>query len=387
MSEYSIEKTNFENQKNELKKFAEQPATSTELDKFSTGGQWSDFWSGGIPGVLSGHKVTGEELNNLVTELQTCFAEINARDQKVIKEFGQVYKTFEALDQGYIQGILIGVKSAEKASMEAKAAQKDVDNTIKALQKTIDKLKQFKDQVNRHKHLKDIDEIWSDVHRINGQIKDVSERIKKQEPQIKALSTKINETVGGMQEHIDNLTAYKDSLEKIEHISDVDSLWTDVEALKKTTSVLSESFESKAKDLTEGLSEMKAFRESQKHFDSIDDMWERLKTSEKNVQRCIEDLSRLSNAVVFVESIKEMDHIKDVDDEWEYSHSLGEAVERLSGKVADADSTIAELKEKIAFFDEENILLRSRMKIAYAIAGGALGLSILQLILCLMGIL
>ena len=129
MSEYSIVKTDFEKQKKELKDFAEQPDTSTELDKFSTSGKFSDFLSGGLLGLID-HKVTGEEMNKLVTELQTCFAEINERDRKVIKEFGQVYETFEALDKGYIQGILIGVKSAEEASKEAKAAQKDIDDTI-----------------------------------------------------------------------------------------------------------------------------------------------------------------------------------------------------------------------------------------------------------------
>ena len=64
--EYSIQKTRFEKQKKELKAFSEQPATSTELDKFSTDGQWSDFWAGGLAGVLSGHKVTGRLSKNLV---------------------------------------------------------------------------------------------------------------------------------------------------------------------------------------------------------------------------------------------------------------------------------------------------------------------------------
>lgn len=387
MPEFSIEKTNFEKQKKELKKFAEQPATSTELDKFSTGGQWSDFWSGGIPGVLSGHKVTGEELNNLVTELQTCFAEINERDQKVIKEFGQVYKTFEALDKGYIQGILIGVKSAEQASKEAKDAQKDVDDTIKALQRTITKLKQFKDQVNSHKHLKDIDEMWSDVHRIDGQIEEISERIDTQEPQIEALSKKIDDTISGIQEHINDLTEYKDNLEKIEHLSDIDSLWTDVDALKKTTSGLSESFETKTKDLEKGLSDIQTFRESQKHFDSIDDMWDRLQSSEKKLHNCIEDLSSLSDMFVFLEALKDKTHINDVDDEWEYSHSLGKEVEALSSKTSDVENNIAGLKDTIAALDKENIELKNKIKIAFAVAGGALGLSVLQLILSVMGIL
>lgn len=164
MPEYNIERANFERQKNELRSFSEQPATSTELDKFETEGQWGDFWAGGIPGFLGGHKVTGEELNSLVTKLQSCFVEINERDRKVIKEFGQVYETFEALDKGYIQGIEISVKSAEKACQEAKKAQKDIEDTMKALQGTVKKLKEFKDEVKGYDHLKDIDEIWNYYH-------------------------------------------------------------------------------------------------------------------------------------------------------------------------------------------------------------------------------
>ncbi len=387
MAKYSIEKKDFDKQKKELKKFADQPATSTELDEFKTDGQLSDFLSGGLPGFLSGHKVTGKEMNNLVTKLQSCFAEINERDRKVIKEFGQVYETFEALDKGYIQGILIGVESAKHASEEAKAAQKDADDAIKALQKTISKLKQFKDEINRHKHLKDVDEMWSDVHRIDGRIEEFSERIDAQEPQIEALSTKIDDAIGGIQDHIHELTEYKDNLEKLEHISDIDSLWTDVDSLKKTTSGLSESFEIKTKDLEKGLSDIQTFRKSQKHFDSIDDMWDRLQSSEKKIQKCIDDFSSLSDTFAFLEALKDMTHINDVDEEWDYSHSLGKEVETLSGKASDVENNVAGLKYTIANLDKENIELKNKIKIAFAVAGGALGLSVLQLILSVMGIL
>lgn len=205
MTEYSIQKTDFEKQKKELKAFSEQPATSTELDQFSTDGQWSDFWSGGLAGVLSGHKVTGEEINSLVTKLQSCFAEINECYRKVIKEFGQVYETFEALDKGYIQGILISVKSAEKASQEAKDAQKDINDTIKALQITINKLKEFKGEINQYAHLKDIDDIWCDIKRFGIELESIStelkthgadleygERLQKAEDENAQLKSKIN---------------------------------------------------------------------------------------------------------------------------------------------------------------------------------------------------
>lgn len=180
MSEYTIEKADFEEQKEKLKIFAEKPATSTQLDKFSTSGKLSDFLSGGLLGLID-HKVTGDEMNELVVKLQSCFVEINEREREVIKEFGQVYETFEALDKEYIESIIISVKSAEKASREAKAAQKDIDDTIKALQITISKLKEFRDEVNEYDHLKDIDEIWNYYHYLDGYLKDWSKNLDKKE--------------------------------------------------------------------------------------------------------------------------------------------------------------------------------------------------------------
>lgn len=132
MPKYTIEKADFEEKKNQLKVFASQTTAAPELDKFSTDADILDFLTGGIFGLAS-HKVTGEELNNLVVKMQACLTECNERERALIKEIGQVYETFEALDKGYIQGILLGVESAKKAGAEAKAAQKDIKDTIKWL--------------------------------------------------------------------------------------------------------------------------------------------------------------------------------------------------------------------------------------------------------------
>ena len=170
MSEYNIEKADFEKHKNELKEFSERPATSAELETFNTKGGpfgWFD------------HNVTGAEINELVLQLQRCFLEINERDKNVIREFGQVYETFEALDNEYIKGILTGIKSAEKASQEAKDAQKDIDDTIDALQKTIEKLKEFKDEINNYTHIKEIDSIWNDVKQCDKKIDDILKELER----------------------------------------------------------------------------------------------------------------------------------------------------------------------------------------------------------------
>jgi DNA repair exonuclease SbcCD ATPase subunit len=403
---YNIEVADFEKQKAELKRFAEQPATSTQLDKFNTSGEWSDFWSGGIPGLLSGHKVTGEELNGLVTKLQNCFVEINERDRKVIKEFGQVYETFEALDKGYIQGILISVKSAEKASQEAKAAQKDVDDTIKALQITINKLKEFKDSVTKNKHLKDIDRVWSDVQKINQELNGISKRLnEQQEKNAKRLS---------------ELEKFQGSLSKLEHLSDVDTMWGDIQSTSQSLTDLSSQLSDNLKGVNERIDALIRFEHSitqHKHLHDIDTMWESVKflseranTVEKSVNTRFESIENSIKA--HSEIVDCQTHIKDVDALWDKQAEQEEKIARCIESVEQYTEIFAQYENRISGLEEElrtgtgklekeisgcteqiedlmrdNASLSERIKVSTIIAGGAITISIIQLLLVLAGVL
>lgn len=435
MPEYSIQKTDFEKQKKELKAFAEQPATITELDKFSTDGQWSDFWSGGLTGVLSGHKVTGEEMNSLVTKLQSCFVEINERDRKVIKEFGQVYETFEALDKGYIQGILIGVKSAEKASQEAKDAQKDIDDTIKALQITIDKLKEFKDEINRYAHLKDIDGIWNDIRQFETELESISKKIKSQGAaldkkistleQLKTRIEKIRhfndidsmwseiksqgEEVGGfsrkleeqsdqLNEKINDMLTFKEEIERAEHIKDIDSIWENTKNLQEEVSRLSDNLDKRIEKVETEISKIVELAKGQSHFGDIDNIWEGLQEVQKTVGMHLGSISRyeeaqeridkeLSNVNGFISGIQRIEHFNDIDEEWEFSHGLIKNIEETDNKVLTVEKNLQEHGERLQRAEDENVQLKSKVNTAYLVAGGAIALSVVQLILQLMGIL
>lgn len=486
VSEYNIEKADFEKQKEELKSFAEQPATSTELDKFDTDGQWSDFWGGGLLGVLSGHKVTGEELNSLVTKLQSCFVEINERNRKVIKEFGQVYETFEALDKGYIQGILIGVKSAEKASQEAKSAQKDIDATIKALQITINKLKEFKDEVKGYHHLQDIDEIWNHHHHLDGYLNDLSKKIREQETnlarqitelsrfktkieeqkhmndiddiwrdvqdtieknkglskglkdlsvdltiktkelsdfknklehfkhikdidmmwdniqsidrKVSNLTKKMEEFSFDVSEKITTLVELRDILAGCEHIKDIDEIWNDVEKLQDSASELATRFNEKISQIEKDVSRYEGFLNRQKHFNDVDTMWEGLQENQERIQSCVSNIAeyaeiqrnlneKLSAVNQFVVKVQRFEHIDDIDETWNYAHNLEKSIEKSSDRISDVEGQICGYEERIQLYENKNSQLKNRLNIAYIIAGSALGVSVIQMILLLTGIL
>lgn len=322
VTEYNIEKTNFEKKKNQLKTFADQTPASPELDKFSTDGNLSDFLTGGLFGLME-HKVTGEELNNLVTELQACLAECNERDRTLIKEFGQVYETFEALDKDYIQGILIGVKSAEKASAEAKTAQKDINDTIKALQITINKLKEFKDEIKRYSHLKDIDDMWDDIFQLDKDLNDLSEKVKEQNFE----SSK----------KIIGLNRFKNKLEKYDHIHDVDDMWNDIYGTDGKLEQLSKKHKEISSYLTEKIGELTEWRD--------------------RIEQC--------------------EHIQDIE----------ENIDNKSSRISNIGEPLSNHEERLEFYERENSQLKKHINFAYIIAGSSLGISIIQIIMLLIGVL
>lgn len=448
MSDYSIAKADFEKQKAELKSFAEDLDESTELVKFSTDGNLFDFLSGGLWGLLD-HKVTGEEMNNFVAKLQKCLVKINEREQNVIKEFGQVYETFEALDKGYIQGILIGVKSAEEASKEAKAAQKDIDNTIKALKLTVQKLQEFKNQVNNHVHLKDIDDMWRDLKSLIEYIDTFSSNLKKE---YERLDQKIGE-----------FETYKITLLEISHLKDVDEMWgtldetvNKIAALKSSIAVQREEMDSQIEKIQQAVKELNVFSKSQVHFGDVDNMWDEIgtinaksQTYENNineiidkqqktdaqvegVQQVINDLNAFSESQVHfadvdnmwdeiraintksqtyesnmneitvkqqkmgsllealhlsVEAFEQQEHAREIDIEWEYSHLIGEKLEKETERITDNQNELQQFKEQLQVIKSENSMLKNKISMAYIIAGGAIGISVIQLIVSVLGIL
>ena len=136
-----ISNHDFNAAKEQLKKFAEQDVKELKFDKVRThedifGLEWAE------------HGVTGKELNSLIEKLQNYFSNVYDRDQKLIKEFGEVYKALEALDKDYIQAILTSVSAIKKTNEKILIEQERIDKSIDKQTATLIALKQFKEKVS-----------------------------------------------------------------------------------------------------------------------------------------------------------------------------------------------------------------------------------------------
>ncbi len=175
----SISTHDFEEAKGKIKQFTDQMPSNPTFRPFPVAGGLFNWFP---------HNVTGDELNSFVKSLEKHMIDFNRNQIAFLKEFGHVYEAFESLDRDYIQAILIAVKSAEKASTEAKDAQRDIDITVDRLCQTVESYKRFKSKVESYEHLEDTDQMWNELRVIKQYVEKHGEITEDQNEQIRNLT-------------------------------------------------------------------------------------------------------------------------------------------------------------------------------------------------------
>ena len=400
MANEIIRKHSFELAKSNIQSLSTKVPSSVSLESFPTEGSifsWND------------HNITGSEANSLlVRPLQETLITQNTSIKDLFNIAGEVYKALDSLDNEYISGIIASVKAAEIASDQAKIAsskaekasnqaldassqaleaskkatiaQGDIKRTIEALQKTVGILKNFKESVtqkiqsveqNNEKvlrasqnvqsvgsrlsalhHLWDIDKVWEDSQTSKSTIKGLIDNII-------PFMEKVNNADKELRGKTKTLESF---LADIKHIKDVDALWNDVEGHKTNLSGLHEQVDAfvaqvdeATEKITSDIAALQQYRtciESYKHLGDVDAIWNEVEGHKTNLSGLHEQVDAF---------VGETHKVED---------SLRSAIDMLDEK-----------------HEEQARIVNKRLKIAYAIAGGAASISIIQLILQLTGIL
>ena len=401
----------FEEAQKNLKEFLDRTSPDLGIDKVST--------SGGLFGWFD-HNVTGEELNKVTGQIQNYLIKFNGLHSDFIKEFGQVYKALESLDKEYIPAILSAVKGAERASEQAKKAQEDIKKIIDGQKKTIKILEDHKAKLDKLKYLTNIDEIWNtsrtlkeDMDSVKGKSNELKKQLGDLEGSIKALQKFANEILD--YEHLENVDemwekivsfedelseksakiedlistteSYADTLEEIsnsisflneiEHLRDIDAVWSDVEKHKKDLLELQRASKDASggiKDLKTSASELLGFKkdlEQQKHLNEIDHIFDKVEDAEAEIKTHTEKLDKLYQA----------EHILDVDKLWNLSNENSERIKELKGKVDDNTSGIEELKNQLSSVTSDIEKIKGKIKIALLLGGCAVAIIVVEIIL------
>ena len=286
MDEIAIKRHSFDLAKNRLKEFSEKTEAELEIDKVRT--------DGGFLG-LGDHKVTGYELNRRLETIQEHFIAVNTTNNKVIKEFREVYNALDVLDKDYITSIVANVKAIEKTSNDVRVQQRtlkqhneklanqqskldahqaEIEKNVANISKIVAALKVFKEKLEGYKHLTDIDKIWNDCKSIQNEIRTVSDSITK-------FSKKATEDIATANNKNKTLS---DQVNR-----DILTLRNEAKSFKEFFSDLSEKLESTANLLDSQIPVIKGialFTEQLKkvsHLDDVDSMWDDINMSKENL--------------------------------------------------------------------------------------------------------
>lgn len=285
-----IKKHKFQKALKRLKAFSERKKEEIEIETVATY-DWGFFRD-------SEHKVTGREFNSRIKAIQDIFVKLNKKNIEIVKEFNDIYETFDYLDKEYISAILSVLKGVEKTSDDVKVQQielkkhhialeqqqnkldshqGEIDNIISNMEITIKVLQKFKSQLDNLKHLNEIDTIWKECKDIQTKIELVSEKfsavneaslmkINTLKTQLDVLSkkndndmarvetieqdiavlkkdivskdTKIGKEIDKIQTSIEQYNNFYSKLKEQIHILEIDTLWDKLDYHQKITEKL-----------------------------------------------------------------------------------------------------------------------------------------------------
>ena len=413
MSNLVIKTHNFEIAKKGLKEFSQKKAEELKLNTVRT--------DGGFLG-LGDHKVTGSELNNRLSTIQNLLIELNSTNNRTIKEFGQVYSALEALDKDYIQAILISIKATEKTSKRIEATQDQIKRIVDDQKKTLEILKKFKHKLDSYAHLGDIDKIWNDCQNWYNNITTLSNLIDKATSNSDANTQKVaglketlkitEEKIAGLDKslnqqiaQIESVYAFSCELEKIVHLHDIDEMWESLSNAHISLMNIFNDLNSTRGAITKQQSDidiMFKFMDTlsvYKHLKDIDGIWSRTESHSERLDSLAQQSDNTLSLVhtnqnhigelsKYKEELCGIKYLKEVDKLWNSNEVHSNQLSELEKQSEETNNFIQNNKKlidmAIADVVEKNDIavqaLTKKIKYAYLLAGGSLGLALIELL-------
>ena len=375
MDKALIKRHNFEVSKKNIETFSNSLPSNPAFDRVEV--------DGGLFG-LGDHKVTGNEMNNFIGKVQYKLIAVNTSLRSIISEFREVYEAFDYLDREYIDGIIGSIESAEEASKQALKAQSDIQNTVENLKKTVLGLVDLKNSVEKIERTinklsanqlsyKDVAKKLDNNYKI-GQIGSVIRSNEELKSKIKQVSynfssilleldklkelNQIVQTQNKRNELLDNL--YK-NITSYAHYKDIDAIWNDVEGHKVNLADF---------------------------HHQVDSFIEKVNQTTGRINN---DITALQQYRTLLETYQ---HLGDIDAIWNdvegHKASITELQDQMSHFISDVHTTTKEIKESINNLEKANtdahLQYERKIKTAYYISGSAIGLSFINYLLQILGI-
>ena len=375
MDKALIKRHNFEVSKKKIETFSNNLPSNPAFDRVEV--------DGGLFG-LGDHKVTGNEMNNFIGKVQYKLIAVNTSLRSIISEFREVYKAFDYLDREYIDGIIGSIESAEKASKQALKAQSDIQKTVENLKKTVLGLDNLKNSVKKNERT--INTLSANQLSYDDVAKKLDENYK-----IGQIDSVISSNEGlksEIKQISDNLVLILLELNKLK----------DLHQIVQAQNARNETLENLYKNIT-----------SKAHYNDIDAIWNDVESHKANladfhqqvdsfIEKVNQTTGRINNDITALQQYRTLletyQHLGDIDAIWNdvegHKASITELQDQMSHFISDVHTTTKEIKESINNLEKANtdahLQYERKIKTAYYISGSAIGLSFINYLLQILGI-
>lgn len=247
-------------------------------------------------------------------------------------------------------------KKIETLKTALTAVEKKTEDLSTYFSQMIERLESvtaFTNALEKITHLQDVDEMWKSLTTAHSSLKNIDRTIEV-----------LQKDATKHQEDINKLLAFVEKVSALEHLMDVDRLWSYVEEQKRHLKEID-----RISNEQTGRLETVA-RENDKIAD-------RVSANEKDIKSLNEGINKING----------MAHLEDVDSTWdtvkEHSGQLTK-MEKQNEVIATAvQKNKEDVEAKIVETNNAITSLTQKIKYAYLVAGGAAGLAIIELILLL----
>lgn len=283
----------------------------------------------------------------------------------------------------------------------------------------IEEAASFTEQLKSVSHLNDVDFMWDDMEKTKKNLAIAENRLQN-----------IAEGILKIQKHLEEIDSIITILNGCTHLQDIDSMWNDLDNLATVSAKHTESittlFESVANaeeyamDSRNSIIKLETFKEEVSainHLKDVDEIWKQTEEHQFRINRTEQEINfhvnKLNELVQekaricedidanvrdinclkeYKEKLGEFSHLGDVDNMWkdvrEHTFQFTEIEKRDEELAIAIQKNKDELDKKIADAVQiANVSVESltkRIKYAYWIAGGSVGIAITELILILL---
>ena len=288
-----------------------------------------------------------------------------------------------------------------------------IENKINDIAGSAKDIKDIRPYFSSLTHIKDVDQIWTDLKNsrevVNGLIDTLT-----------PFMSRVNQATSRIDADINALKQYRTLLETYQHLGDVDAIWSDVEGHKTNLASFHEqvdTFVEKVNQATlridadiDALKQYRTLLETYQHLGDVDAIWSDVEGHKTNlasfheqvdtfVEKVNQATSRIDTDIDALKQYRTLletyQHLGDVDAIWSdvegHKTILSGLHDKLNTFIKETHSEQEKIEKLIRQMEDDNNLVRlqynKKLKIAYWVGGTAVGLTVINYILQIIGIL